>query len=111
MLAIDRIRICGSMPVEAMSLANWQLRFARFEMDAEDGELRCRADMPHYDSVPTDQQFTRLIYGVWNVTERYAPALVEVMTGQAEPAVAIARVEEPEIEPIRRKETPDLTVN
>jgi hypothetical protein len=37
---------------EAMSLANFQLRFARFEMDAGDGELRCRADMPHYDSVP-----------------------------------------------------------
>ena len=31
---------------EAISLANWQLRFARFEMDPEDGELRCRADMP-----------------------------------------------------------------
>ena len=30
---------------EALSRANWQLRFARFEMDAEDGELRCRADL------------------------------------------------------------------
>src|ERR1035441_8889239 len=29
---------------ECLALANWQLRFARFEMDAEDGELRCRAD-------------------------------------------------------------------
>ena len=96
---------------EAMSLANWQLRFARFEMDAEDGELRCRADMPLYDGVPTDQQLTRLIYCVWNITERYAPALVEVMTGQADPAIAIARVEQPQTEPIRRKETPDLTVN
>ena len=96
---------------EALSLANWQLRFARFEMDPEDGELRCRADMPLYDAVPTDPQLTRLIYCVWSVTERYAPALVEVMTGQAEPAVAIARVEQPEIEPIRRRQGTDLTVN
>jgi hypothetical protein len=96
---------------EAMSLANWQLRFARFEMDAEDGELRCRADMPLYDGVPTDQQITRLVYSVWSITERYAPALVEVMTGQAEPAAAIARAEKPETDPIRRMQAPDLTVN
>jgi hypothetical protein len=81
-------------------------------MDAEDGELRCRADMPLYDGVPSDQQLTHLIYGVWNIAERYAPALVEVMTGQAKPAAAIARVEEPQSEPIRRKQkTTDLTVN
>ena len=96
---------------EAMSLANWQLRFARFEMDAEDGELRCRADMPLYDGVPTDQQLTRLIYCVWNITERYAPALVEVMTGQADPAIAIAKAEETRIQPARRKQGTDLTVN
>jgi hypothetical protein len=96
---------------EAMSLANWQLRFARFEMDPEDGELRCRADMPLYDGVPTDRQLTRLMYTVWNVTERYSPALVEVMTGQAEPALAIARVEQPQTEPIRGKQVTDLTVN
>lgn len=92
-------------------MANFQLRFARFEMDPEDGELRCRADMPLYDAVPTDQQITRLMYCVWSITECYAPALVEVMTGQAEPAVAIARVEKREIESIRRKQGTDLTVN
>lgn len=61
---------------ECLALANWQLRFAQFEMDAEDGELRCRADMPIRDAVPTNQQLSRLIYCVWNVTEGYAPALV-----------------------------------
>jgi hypothetical protein len=96
---------------EALSLANWQLRFARFEMDAEDGEIRCRADWVLYDGMPTDQQLTRLIYCVWSVTERYAPALVEVMTGQEEPAIAIARVEQLQTEPIRRKQVTDLTVN
>ena len=101
-----RAAMCG-----AISIANWQLQFARFEMDAEDGELRCRADMPLYDGVPTDEQLTRLIYCVWNVTERYAPALVDVMTGQAEPAVAIAKAEETRIQPARRKLETDLTVN
>ena len=116
------IIVCSFIPIfvpvhrrqamyEAMSLANWQLRFARFEMDAEDGELRCRADMPLYDGVPTDQQLTRLIYCVWNITERYAPALVEVMTGQADPAIAIAKAEETRIQPARRKQGTDLTVN
>ena len=96
---------------EALSLANWQLRFARFEMDAEDGELRCRADMPLYDGVPTDEQLTRLIFSVWSISERYAAALVDVMTGQVEPAVAIARAEQGQIEPVRRKQVTDLTVN
>jgi hypothetical protein len=96
---------------ECLGLANWQLRFARLEMDASDGELRCRADTPLYDAVPTDKQLTRLIYSVWSVTAQYAPALVEVMMGQAEPVIAIARVEQPEIEPIRRKQETDLTVN
>ena len=116
------IIVCSFIPIfvpvqrraavcEALSLANWQLRFARFEMDAEDGELRCRADMPLYDGVPTDQQLTRLIYCVWNITERYAPALVEVMTGQADPAIAIAKAEETRIQPARRKQGTDLTVN
>ena len=96
---------------EAISLANWQLRFARFELDAEDGELRCRADWVLYDGVPTDKQLTRLIYSVWSITERYVPALVEVMMGQADPAVAIAQVELPEPESIRRQQKTDLTVN
>ena len=95
---------------EAISLANWQLRFARFEMDREDGELRCRADMPLYDGVPTDSQLTRLMYCPWSVTAQYAPALVEVMMGQADPAIAIARAES-QTEPVRRKQEIDLTVN
>jgi hypothetical protein len=95
---------------ECLARANWQLRFTRFEIDPADGELRCRADMPLYDGVPTDQQLTRLIYCVWNVTEGYAPALVEVMMGQAEPTAAIARVEK-QGEPVRRRQETDLTVN
>ena len=116
------IIVCSFIPIfvpvqrraamcEALSLANWQLRFARFEMDAEDGEIRCRVDWVLYDGVPTDQQLTRLIYTVWSVTERYAPALMEVMMGQADPAIAIAKVEQPPSEPIRRKQETDLTVN
>jgi hypothetical protein len=64
---------------EALSLANWQLRYVRFEMDSDDGELRCRGDMPLFDAVLTDKQITNLIYAVWSNTERYAPALLEVL--------------------------------
>jgi uncharacterized protein YjeT (DUF2065 family) len=60
---------------EAINLANWQLRHVRFEMDASDGELRCRGDMPLFDAVLTDKQITNLIYAVWSNTERYRPIL------------------------------------
>ena len=118
----EAVIVCAHIPLfvahhrrlpmcEAISLANWQLRFARFEMDASDGELRCRADLPLYDGVPTDQQLTHLMYSVWSDTERYAAALVEVMTGQTEPATAIARAEAPEPQPIPRTLATDFTVN
>ncbi|WP_348262858.1 YbjN domain-containing protein [Telmatobacter sp. DSM 110680] len=96
---------------ECLGRANWQLRFARFEMDPEDGELRCRADMPIHDAVPSERQLVSIIYSVWNVTEGYAPALVEVMMGQVEPAVAIARVEQKQSDPVRIAQETDLSVN
>lgn len=118
----EALVVCAHIPIfappnarqrmcEALSLANWQLRFARFEMDASDGELRCRADMPLYDAVPTDKQLTRLMYSVWSISEQYAPALVEVMTSDTDPAIAIARVEEPSHTTSERPRTSDLTVN
>lgn len=96
---------------EAISIANFQLRLARFEMDAADGELICRADLVLFDGVPTDEQLTRLIYSVWSVTEQYADGLVEVLTGQTEPAIAMARAEAPEPQPTRRAPTADLSIN
>jgi hypothetical protein len=78
---------------EAINLANWQLKFVRFEMDSDDGELRCRGDMPLFDAVLTDKQLTNLIYAIWSNTERYAPALLQVMVAGADPALAIGRVE------------------
>jgi len=78
---------------EALSRANWQLRFARLEMDHGDGELRVRADMPLKDAEPTDEQLRVLVYAVWSVAERYAPALVQVMASDAAPALAVTRAE------------------
>ena len=96
---------------EALSLANWQLRFARIELDSDDGELRCRADMPLYDAVPTDKQLTNLIYAVWSNTERYAPALLQVMVAGTDPALAIGIAEEDEEEQPQQTRNTDLTVN
>jgi hypothetical protein len=81
---------------EAINLCNWQLRYVRFEMDASDGELRCWGDMPRFDGVPTGKQLTNLIYAVWSNTERYAPALLQVMVAGADPALAIGLAEENE---------------
>jgi hypothetical protein len=78
---------------EAISRANWQLRLSRLEMDSQDGELRLRADMPLYGAELTDDQIRRLISCVWSNAEIYAPALLQLMTTEIEPSVAIERVE------------------
>jgi hypothetical protein len=80
--------------MEAISLINFRLRMARCELDASDGELICRSDFPlHGDAVPTDEQLTRLIYSVWNVSEKYCPGLVEIMTTTVDPVMVIAQLE------------------
>jgi hypothetical protein len=96
---------------EAINLANWQLRYVRFEMDSDDGELRCRGDMPLFDAVPTDKQMSNLIYAVWSNSERYAPAFLQVMVAGADPALAIGIVEEDEGERPQQTRNTDLTVN
>lgn len=96
---------------DAISRANYQLRYVRFEMDATDGELRCRGDLPLFGAEPTDAQITNLIYAVWSNTERYAPALLQVMVAGADPALAIAQVEGFDDEPAPQPRTMDLSVN
>ena len=95
---------------EAISRANWQLRYVRMELD-EDGELRCRGDFPLFDGVPTDKQLTNLIYAVWSNTERYAPALLQVMVAGTDPALAIGLAEENKEERPQQTRNTDLTVN
>jgi hypothetical protein len=95
---------------EALNLANWQLRYVRFEMDSDDGELRCRGELPFFDAVPTDKQMTNLIYAVWSNTERYAPAFLQVMVAGADPALAIGIAEQNENERPQQRIS-DLTVN
>jgi hypothetical protein len=80
-------------------------------MDSDDGELRCRGDIPLFDGVPTDKQITNLIYAVWSNTERYAPALLQVMVANADPALAIGLAEEDEGEGPQQTRNTDLTVN
>jgi hypothetical protein len=96
---------------EALNLANWQLRYVRFEMDASDGELRCRGDMPLFDAVPTDKQITNVVYAVWSNTERYAPAFLQVMVAGADPALAISKVECNELSDSQPQRRADPTVN
>jgi hypothetical protein len=96
---------------EALSLANWQLKYVRFELDSDDGELRCRGDMPLFDGVPTDKQMINLIYAIWSNTERYAPALLQVMVAGADPALAIGIAEANEEERPQTSRNTDLTVN
>lgn len=97
---------------EAISLINWQLRMARFELDASDGELRCRSDFPlHGDAVPTDDQLTRLFYSVWNVSEKYCPGIVEIMTTNADPALVIARLESAATQTTPSAQRVDVNVN
>ncbi len=71
---------------EALNRANWELKYARFEMDASDGELRCRVDMPLAGAEPTDEQINNLIYAVWANCETYCSAFLNVMVAGADPS-------------------------
>lgn len=95
---------------EALNLANWQLKYVRFEMDAADGELRCRGELAFFDAAPTDKQITSIVYAVWSNTERYAPALLQVMVAGESPEVAIGMAEN-EGERPQQTRTTDLSVN
>jgi hypothetical protein len=96
---------------EAISRANWQLIFFRFECDSSDGELRLRGDMPRYGTDPSDEQVTHLCYRCWAVAIQYAPALVQIMTSDVEPEVAISRVEQSGDERPQQPRNTDLSVN
>jgi hypothetical protein len=97
---------------EAISLINWQLKMARFELDASDGELCCRSDFPlHGDAVPTDEQLTRLVYSVWNVSQRYCPGVVEILTTTADPVMVITRLEAAAKHPTPSVQPADINVN
>jgi hypothetical protein len=78
---------------DGVNRANWNLRFTRIEVDSDDGELRLRADMPLDGAEPSDQQVKKLITSVWSNVEVYGPALLQLMTTEIEPSVAIERVE------------------
>ncbi len=96
---------------EAICRAVWQLKFAVFEMDWDDGELRCRADIPLFGTDPTDEQINNLIYAVWANCETYCSAFLEVMVANADPALAIVKVEETEEERPQQARNTDLSVN
>jgi hypothetical protein len=96
---------------EAISRANWQLVFLRFECDSSDGELRLRGDMPRYGTDPSDEQITHLCYRCWAVAIQYAPALVQIMTTNCDPGMAIAKIEEVEQGQPQQTRNTDLSVN
>jgi hypothetical protein len=78
---------------EGVCLANWELKFSRLEVDPQDGEIRVRVDMPLNGFELSDSQIKRLITSVWSNVEIYAPAVLQLMTTEIEPRVAIERVE------------------
>lgn len=96
---------------EAICRAVWQLKFAVFEMDWDDGELRCRADLPLFGAEPTDEQINKLIYAVWANCETYCSAFLNVMVAGADPSLEVAKVEETEEERPQPSRNTDLSVN
>ena len=77
------------------------------------GEIRCRADCPLAADVESSEyQLTRIIKGVWEISERYSPAILEVITTVDDPALAIARVEADFHEPRKSPQAAaDMSVN
>ena len=80
--------------LEAIARANFGLHTGAFEIDLADGELRFRDGLlARGTEVPTRMMADMISFGAF-VCDRYHDALMGVAFGGAEPAAAIAEVED-----------------
>lgn len=80
--------------LEAIARANFGLHTGAFEMDLDDGELRFRDGANLGRHLPSVSMVRDLIRFAIFMCDRYHDALMGVAFGGAEPAAAIAAVEE-----------------
>ncbi len=78
---------------EYLMRANWGLMIGNFELDYNDGEVRCKTSLQLENTVLTTDLLRPLVFDNVVVMDKYLPGLLAVMAGTATPAEAIAAVE------------------
>lgn len=66
---------------------------ATFEMDFDDGEIRCRTSAELSKTCPSNDLLLGLVHSNVEMMDQYLPGLKKVIAGEATPADAIAEAE------------------
>lgn len=80
---------------EYLTRANYGLRIGNFEMDFEDGEVRCKTSVDVEGGTLTPQMVKSLSYCCCMLMDRYLPGLMKVAFGEVMPEAAIREIEAP----------------
>jgi hypothetical protein len=79
---------------EYLTRANYGLLLGNFEFDLNDGEVRFKCSIDVEGGEITHTQYQNLLYVSVSMVDRYFPGLQRVIQGSADPAAAIAEVEQ-----------------
>ena len=80
--------------MEYLTRANYGLLLGNFELDLNDGEVRFKCAIDVEGGEVTHTQYQNLLYVAVSMLDRYFPGLQRVIQGSADPAAAIAEVEQ-----------------
>lgn len=78
---------------EYITRANYGLRIGNFEMDYQDGEIRCKSSID-FEGLSLDSNLIKnVIYPAVHTMDFYLPGMLNVMFGNKDPKEAIAEIE------------------
>ncbi len=78
---------------EFLSRANYGLKIGNFELDFEDGEIRYKNAVAWNGSAPDQESLDRMINIGFSMVDRYAPGILAIQYGSADPKAEITRIE------------------
>ena len=81
------------LAAEYLTRANYGLHVANFEMDFNDGEVRCKGSLDFEDEALSFVWIRNTIYPSVRLLDRYFPGLMKVIYGEKTPADAITEIE------------------
>ena len=73
---------------------NYDLVYGHFEMNPEDGEIRCRYMIDCSEHLPSMKTVEAAIHATVNTMERYGNGLLDVLYLHADPLAEVAKAEE-----------------
>lgn len=80
--------------MEFLTRANYGLLLGNFEIDLSDGEVRFKYSIDAENAEFSHDQYLNLLYTSVALMDRYFPGLQRVIQGTADPAAAIAEIEQ-----------------